>query len=155
VLKYKQRLIKAFADRARTRRGESPRRISHFIFRKELTMHWITKIAATLTALEFFYIFYLETLATASERTAKVFGMDLKTLESDAVSLLFKNQGVYNGLIAVLILLAVFAFASKTAVICLMATIVAVALYDSVTSNPKIILMQGGLAILTLISCLL
>ncbi len=51
-------------------------------------MHLITKIAATLTALEFFYIFYLETLATASERTAKVFGMDPKTLESDAVNLL-------------------------------------------------------------------
>ncbi|EFV00606.1 hypothetical protein HMP0721_2423 [Pseudoramibacter alactolyticus ATCC 23263] len=118
-------------------------------------MHLITKITATLTALEFFYIFYLETLATASERTAKVFGMDPKTLESDAVNLLFKNQGVYNGLIAVLILLAVFAFASKAAVICLMAAIVAVALYGSVTSNPKIILMQGGLAILTLISCLL
>ncbi|WP_329886133.1 DUF1304 domain-containing protein [Pseudoramibacter faecis] len=118
-------------------------------------MHLITKILAALTALEFFYIFYLETLATASERTAKVFGMNVETLKTDAVNLLFKNQGVYNGLIAVLILLAVFAFASKAAVICLMAYIVAVALYGGITSNPKIILMQGGLAILTLISCLL
>ncbi len=118
-------------------------------------MHLITKILATLTALEFFYIFYLETLATASKRTAKVFGMDAETLKSDAVNLLFKNQGVYNGLIGVLILLAVFAFASQTAVICLMAMIVAVALYGGLTSNPKIILMQGGLAVLTLISGLL
>lgn len=49
---------------------------------------------------------------------------------------------------------AVFAFASKVAVICLMAYIVAVALYGSFTSNPKIIQMQGGLAVLTLISCI-
>ena len=47
-----------------------------------------------------------------------------------------------------------FAFASKAAVVILMAYIVAVALYGSLTSNPKIILMQGGLAILTLISCI-
>ncbi|MGN0254787.1 MAG: DUF1304 domain-containing protein [Chordicoccus sp.] len=117
-------------------------------------MNLLTKILAVLVALEFFYIFYLETLATDSAKTSDVFGMTREDLRQKNVNVLFKNQGIYNGLLAVLILLAVFAFASRTAVICLMIYIVAVALYGSVTSNPKIILMQGGLAILTLISCI-
>ncbi len=114
----------------------------------------ITKILATLVALEFLYIMYLETFATTSDKTSSVFGMDKEELARDSVNTLFKNQGVYNGLISVLILIAVFAFASKTAVILLMGYIVLVALYGSITSNPKIIFMQGGLAILTLISCI-
>lgn len=117
-------------------------------------MSLITKIFAVLVALEFLYIFYLETLATASDKTARVFGMTADELKRDSVNTLFKNQGVYNGLISVLILIAVFAFSSKTALIFLMIYIVAVALYGSLTSNPKIILMQGGLAILTLITCI-
>ena len=113
-----------------------------------------TKVLAALVALEFVYIFYLETGATSSARTSKVFGMTVDELKRDSVNVLFKNQGVYNGLLSVLILLAVFVFASKAAVVCLTGYIVAVALYGSVTSNPRIILMQGGLPILTLVSCL-
>lgn len=116
-------------------------------------MSIITKILATFVAIEFLYIMYLETFATASDKTSKVFGMDKEELKRKSVNTLFKNQGVYNGLLSVLILLAVFAFASKVAVVILMLYIIAVALYGSFTSNPKIILMQGGLAILTLISC--
>jgi len=117
-------------------------------------MNIITKILATGVALEFIYIFYLETLATTSKKTSRVFGMSLEELNQKNVKVLFKNQGIYNGLLSVLILLAVFAFSNKAAVICLMAYIVAVALYGSITSNPKIILMQGGLAVLTLVSCI-
>ena len=95
-------------------------------------MSLITKIFAVLVALEFLYIFYLETLATASDKTAKVFGMTADELKRDSVNTLF----------------------SKTALIFLMIYIVAVALYGSLTSNPKIILMQGGMAILTLITCI-
>ena len=114
----------------------------------------LTKILGTLTALEFLYIMYLETFATASEKTSKVFGMDRKELSRKSVNTLFKNQGIYNGLISVLILLALFVFISKTAVMVLMGYIILVAIYGSMTSNPKIILMQGGLAILTLVSAL-
>lgn len=117
-------------------------------------MTLITTILAILTALEFFYIMYLETIATTSEKTSKVFGMDREELERKSVNTLFKNQGIYNDLIAVLILLALFVFVSKTAVMVLMGYIILVALYGSITSNPKILLMQGGLAILTLVSCL-
>ncbi|MGO5210533.1 DUF1304 domain-containing protein [Parafannyhessea sp. LCP21S3_E6] len=118
-------------------------------------MSIVTTILATLVAAEFFFICYLETIATASDRTAKVFGMTTAELNRPSVNTLFKNQGVYNGLIAVLVLVAVFGFASKAAVVALMLYIVAVAAYGSITSSPKIILTQGGLAILTLLSCLL
>lgn len=118
-------------------------------------MSIITTILAVLVAAEFLFIMYLETFATTSERTSQVFGMSVDELSRDSVRTLFMNQGVYNGLLAVLILVAVFAFVSKAAVVALMLYIVAVAAYGSFTSNPKIILMQGGLAILCLLSCLL
>jgi putative membrane protein len=120
-----------------------------------ISMHIVTTVLATLVALEFLYIMYLETFTTTSQKTSQVFGMSTDELTRDSVNTLFKNQGVYNGLLSVLILVAVFAFVSKTAVVALMLYIICVAAYGSVTSNPKIILMQGGLAILTLVSCLL
>ena len=115
----------------------------------------IAVILAVLTALEFFYIFYLETLAPTSEKTSSVFNIPQETLREDTVKTLLKNQGVYNGLIGVLILLAVFCFVSlpKTAV--LMVYIILVAAYGAVSSQPKILLMQGGLPILTLIFTIL
>jgi putative membrane protein len=111
------------------------------------------KILSVLVALEFFYILYLETFATTSATTARVFGMDPEELSRPSVQTLFKNQGVYNGLIGVLVLLAALVFTSKIAVMLLMGTIVLVALYGSLTSSPSILFKQGGLAIVTLILC--
>lgn len=118
-------------------------------------MSVLTKILALATALEFLFIMYLETFATTSKRTSEVFQMDRDELSRKSVNTLFKNQGVYNGLLAILILLAVFVFTSRTALMILLLYIIAVALYGGFTSNPKIIFMQGGLAIITLITCLL
>lgn len=122
--------------------------------RRRLFMSIITEVLAVLVALEFFYIMYLETFATTSDKTSQVFQMTKEELSRDSVKTLFKNQGIYNGLIGVLILLALFVFTSKIAIMILMGYIILVALYGAITSNPKILLMQGGLAILTLISTL-
>ena len=59
----------------------------------------IATILAVLTAAEFFYIFYLETLVPTSKKTSEVFKIPQDTLRQDTVKTLLKNQGVYNGLL--------------------------------------------------------
>ena len=54
-------------------------------------MSMITTILGTLVALEFFYIFYLETIATTSSNTARVFKMQEEELSRPSVTTLFKN----------------------------------------------------------------
>lgn len=115
-------------------------------------MSIFTLILASLVALEFFYIMYLETFATTSATTARVFGMSQEELEQKSVNTLFKNQGVYNGLIAVLVLIAAFVQPSPVWLGIFMAYIILVAAYGAVTSDPKILLKQGGLAMLILLS---
>ena len=115
-------------------------------------MSIITLILASLVALEFFYILYLETFATTSAATARVFGVSQEELEQQSVNTLFKNQGVYNGLIAVLVLIAAFVQPSSFWLGIFMVYIILVAAYGAVTSDPKILLKQGGLAVLTLLS---
>ena len=114
-------------------------------------MSVLATILVVLTALEFFFIFYLETIATASEKTAQTFGMTVEELKRDSVNTLFKNQGVYNALIGILLLIELFALHSKVSVLLLLGFIILVAAYGSVTSNPKIILKQGGLAMVAFV----
>lgn len=111
---------------------------------------WI-KILGTLVALEFFFINYLETFATTSNRTQSVFGMSKETLELEPLNTLFKNQGVYNGLIGILIIIALYIFPDIRWVRLLMCYIIIVAAYGGYTSEPSIFLKQGGLALITLV----
>ena len=108
-------------------------------------------IFAFLVALQFFYIMFLETFATTSETTARIFGMSQEELEQKSVNTLFKNQGVYNGLIAVLVLMAIFTH-DNFWLANFMIYIVLVAAYGAFTSDLKIFFKQGGLALLTLLS---
>ena len=116
-------------------------------------MSLITIILSLLVALEHFYIMYLETVATQSLATARVFGLPQEELERESVSNLFKNQGVYNGLIAVFLLYGIFTENISIVVIFLLNVILA-AIYGSLTADKKIILKQGGLAILALLTFL-
>lgn len=118
-------------------------------------MSLITKFLVVLVAIEFFYIMYVETFATTSKTTSRIFNIPQKELESQYLQVLFKNQGIYNGLIGLGILYAAFvSHASKELSIFLLLYIILVAAYGSITSDKKIILKQGGIAIIALITLL-
>ena len=113
-------------------------------------MSIITLILAGIVALEHLYIMYLETFATHSDTTSRVFNMSKEELQRDSVTNLFKNQGIYNGLIAVFLLYGIFT-SSQLFVL----NVFFAAIYGAITANKKIILTQGGPAILTLLSLII
>jgi len=113
-------------------------------------MSTLTTVLAILVALEHLYIMFLETIATSSANTSRVFCISIDQLKSKTIATLLKNQGVYNGLIAVLLLVTVWQQDLLWTRL-LLGYVVLVALYGSLTSKPSIILKQGGMAILGLI----
>ena len=117
-------------------------------------MSIIITIFTALVALEFVYIFYLETLQTTSEATSRVFNMSVETLKNTNITTLFKNQGVYNLMIAVGLVFGLI-IGSREVVGFLLFNIIVVAVYGGLTSQMSIIWKQGGLAIITFLLLLI
>lgn len=117
-------------------------------------MSAITVVLAALVAVEHVYIMMLETVVTRSKTTARVFSMSLDTLSQKHVATLLKNQGVYNGLLAALLAVALWQ-GDVLWTRLLLAGVVMVAAYGSLTSNRWIVLKQGGLAVVALIASFL
>lgn len=113
-------------------------------------MSTVVVVFAVLVALEHFYIMFLETIATNSQSTSRVFGLSEEQLKTKHIATLLKNQGVYNGLVAVLLLVAAWQQDLLWTQL-LFGYVILAALYGTFTSNPAIILKQGGLAIVGLI----
>ena len=113
----------------------------------------LTIIFSGLSALEHFYILVLETILTTSSRTSKTFKIEEEKLKDKNVSTLLKNLGVYNGLIAVLIIISILLSIfreDKDNILWLrflLGYIILVAVYGGISSDVKIIPKQGGLAI--------
>ena len=113
----------------------------------------LTIIFSGLSALEHFYILLLETILTTSSRSSKTFNIDEEKLKDKNVSALFKNLGIYNGLIAALIIVSIFLSIfreDKDNILWLrflLGYIILVAVYGGISSDIKIIPKQGGLAI--------
>ena len=119
-------------------------------------MSILTIILTVLVALLFFYIMYLETFATDSDSTSRVSNIEKEELQRPNLNTLFKNQGVYNGLIGVGLLYGTFFSKNPKEIVgMLLIYIILVAIYGGLTSDKKIILKQGGLPILALISLFL
>lgn len=117
-------------------------------------MSTLTIIIATLTALEHFYIMYLETLATQSNMTGKIFSMSKEELSYLPVIKLFKNQGVYNGLIGLFLLYGLYISQNQEIVAVFLINVLLVAIYGALTVDKKILLKRGGLPILALLTFL-
>ena len=111
-------------------------------------------IFSILAAVEHLYIFYLETIITGSKKTSEVFGIEEEKLNDKTVSTLFKNQGVYNLALSIILFVSIIKN-DLFWIRILLSYIVVVALYGGFSSNMKIILTQGGLPILALIFSLL
>ncbi|HEX0411822.1 TPA: DUF1304 domain-containing protein [Streptococcus pneumoniae] len=118
-------------------------------------MSIITIILTTIVALEHFYIFYLESIATQSDATSRVFNMEKEELAHPSVSLLFKNQGIYKALLGVFLLYGIYFSQNLEIVTIFVLFVIGAATYGSLTADKKIILKLGGSAILALISILL
>ncbi|MEW4354925.1 DUF1304 domain-containing protein [Streptococcus pneumoniae] len=118
-------------------------------------MSLVTIILATIVALEHIYIFYLETIATHSDKTVKAFGLEKEEMMRDSVTSLFKNQGIYNLLLAIFLLYGIFVSANLEIVTIFVLYVIGAAVYGAVTANKKILFVQGGPAILALLSILL
>ena len=101
-------------------------------------MNTLTTVLAILVALEHLYIMFLETIATSSESTSRVFSISVDQLKSKTIATLLKNQGVYNGLIAVLLFVAVWQQDLLWTRL-LLGYVILAALYGSLTSKPSII----------------
>lgn len=119
-------------------------------------MNIIALILITIVALEHFYIMVLETFMTTSQKTADTFNIPHAHLQNEQVITLFKNQGIYNGLLGAALLYAAYlshAPVEQSAI--LLIFIIAAAIYGSLTSSRSIILKQGGPAIIAFIVLLI
>ena len=115
-------------------------------------MEFIFNLLVILIALEFLYIMYLETFATTSVKTAQTFKMTVQELQNKNVQTLFKNQGIYNGLIALGLLYGLSFVQDNLAFVrFLLVYIILVAAYGAYSSDKSILLKQGGLAIIAVI----
>ncbi|MFV8815011.1 DUF1304 domain-containing protein [Aerococcus urinaeequi] len=120
-------------------------------------MELIIKALSILVAIEFIFIMYLETLATTSKKTAETFNLTKKDLMNTKVNILLKNQGIYNGLISIVILYGTF-FSKNGQEILIgsMLYITLVALYGAYSSsNISIFFKQATLAVITLVLLLI
>jgi putative membrane protein len=69
-------------------------------------MNLLTVILILLVAAEHLYIMFLETFATTSLHTSKTFNIEADELSNHHISTLLKNQGVYNGVLALMLAFA-------------------------------------------------
>ena len=116
----------------------------------------VNKILMTASGVLFLYIMLLETFMTDSESTARVFKMTVRDLRGKNLNTLFKNQGIYNGLLGIALLYGTYRPGGNIELsVVVLSIMFLVAVYGGLSSDKTIILKQGGLPFLSLLSLFL
>ena len=116
----------------------------------------VNKILMTASGALFFYIMLLETFMTDSESTARVFKMTVRDLRGKNLNTLFKNQGIYNGLLGIALLYGTYRPGGNIELsVVVLSMMFLVAVYGGFSSDKSILLKQGGLPFLSLVSLFL
>ena len=116
----------------------------------------VSKILVALVAIEHLYILYLEMFLWTTTRARRVFGTTKADAETSKV--LAANQGLYNGFLAAGLIWGLLHpnpnFGVQVQLFFVLCVLVA-ALYGGFTAKRQILYVQGGPALLALISILL
>ena len=116
----------------------------------------VNKILMTASGVLFFYIMLLETFMTDSESTARVFKMTVRDLRGKNLNTLLKNQGIYNGLLGIALLYGTYRPGGNMELsVVVLSMMFLVAVYGGFSSDKSILLKQGGLPFLSLLSLFL
>ena len=108
------------------------------------------------SAVLFLYIMLLESFMTDSESTARVFKMSVRDLRGKNLNTLFKNQGIYNGLLGIALLYGTYRPGGNMELsVVILSIMFLVAVYGGLSSDKMIILKQGALPFLSLVSLFL
>ena len=116
-------------------------------------MQILTLFLVALVALEHIGIAGLEMFGKP-EQQSKAFEMPLDYVKYKYSQVALANQGIYNGLLGVLILMMILFFTGSTLkiiLIMLMLYIIIVAVYGAFTATKKILYLQGLPALIALI----
>lgn len=110
-------------------------------------------VLTIIVGIEHIGIMWLEVFGKP-ELQAKSFDMDINFVKQPAAKTALANQGIYNGMLGLLILIAFFFFKMSTLITVwqlLLAFIVVVAIFGGFTASKKIFIVQMLPALLALI----
>jgi putative membrane protein len=114
----------------------------------------IVTILATIVGIEHLGIMLLEMFGQP-EMQSKSFNVPLELTKVHDVRVLFGNQGIYNGMLGLTILIVTYGLSGAAQIMMMkvmLAFVIVVAVYGTFTATKKIILMQGLPAILAIIA---
>jgi len=116
-------------------------------------MKIVSDILVIAVAVEHIFIMLLEMFFIKSSIAKRTFNMDSKFLDRKEVGVMFANQGLYNGFLAAGLFWSFFVPESMSTQLrfFFLGCVIIAAIYGTITSNKKILVKQGGLAILAII----